>query len=64
VASEFHKLRVKNLVTGDVEELYEEQVRIEIDGDGLVSIMTPSLGGREFLLTGEALEQARKDALL
>jgi hypothetical protein len=40
---------------------FEDQVSIEIDDEGCVSICCPDVGSREFLLDNEQLAEAEKE---
>jgi hypothetical protein len=57
----FRRLRVTNVTTGKSFWCFEDDVQIEIDGDGLVSITTPEIGSREFLLRRDDLERMGVD---
>jgi len=54
--ADLHRLTVRKVSTGETFSYFEDQVQIEIDEEGLVSITTPDVGSREFLLTIEQLE--------
>lgn len=64
MASEFFKIRVINKTTGDSQLVSEDAIEIEIDGEGLVSLITPIGGSREFLLSSEQLEQVKAEVKL
>lgn len=55
------RLRIVNVTSGEEQRLFPEQIHIEIDGEGLVSISTPEIGSREFLLDSEQLELAKAE---
>lgn len=58
--SDFGRLRITNLATGESQLLSEDDFLIEIDGEGHVSIFTPLIHTREFLLNAEELERAAR----
>ena len=60
--SQFFKFKVTNHTTGDVFLYFEDQVQIEIECEfGMISVTTPDVGSREFLLSSDELEIARQE---